>query len=255
MRDFTLEKYHHLLSAIIDNKYSINTVGYASEHLDKMNLIVMKHDIDKRPLKALEIAQIEQHLGVRSTYFFRTTPGVFDKEIIWNIHEMGHEIGYHYEVLARSKGDHDVAIEQFKKELGELKELVPISSISMHGSPLSPWNELDLWETFDYEEFGISTEAFLSFDFTEVPYFTDAGRTWNGERFVIRDKVKSQNDWKVRSTDDLIGIFANKSLPNAVINVHPQRWNSKLIPWTMELVGQNVKNVGKLMLRKWRSTS
>jgi len=30
-----------------------------------------------------------------------------------------------------------------------------------------------------------------------------------------------------------------------MLNVHPQRWTDRPLPWVKELVGQNVKNVVK----------
>jgi hypothetical protein len=37
-----------------------------------------------------------------------------------------------------------------------------------------------------------------------------------------------------------------------MINVHPQRWHDRPLPWVKELVGQNVKNVVKAALIKVR---
>ena len=37
-----------------------------------------------------------------------------------------------------------------------------------------------------------------------------------------------------------------------MINVHPQRWTDRPLLWVKELVGQNVKNVVKRYLLKFR---
>ena len=43
----------------------------------------------------------------------------------------------------------------------------------------------------------------------------------------------------------------NKELPEKImLNVHPQRWNDRFVPWARELVMQNVKNVVKRALIK-----
>jgi hypothetical protein len=36
------------------------------------------------------------------------------------------------------------------------------------------------------------------------------------------------------------------------LNVHPQRWNDKFVPWFIELVSQNVKNVVKRAIARRR---
>ena len=76
----------------------------------KDKLIIMRHDVDKKPYNALRIAKIENELGIESTFYFRTTKEVFIPEIISEISNLGHEVGYHYEVLCKSEGNYDVAI-------------------------------------------------------------------------------------------------------------------------------------------------
>lgn len=50
----------------------------------------------------------------------------------------------------------------------------------------------------------------------------------------------------------MIKAIENGTFPEqAMITIHPQRWNDALIPWTKELVWQNVKNVGKWLLIKY----
>jgi len=46
------------------------------------------------------MARLENELGIKATYFFRTIPHTFKPEIIKEIAGMGHEIGYHYENLS-----------------------------------------------------------------------------------------------------------------------------------------------------------
>ena len=45
--------------------------------------------------------EIERELGISGTYYFRSTKEVFKAEIM-------HEIGYHYEVLDKAKGNFDI---------------------------------------------------------------------------------------------------------------------------------------------------
>lgn len=45
----------------------------------------------------------------------------------------------------------------------------------MHGNPLSPRDNRELWKKYKFKDFGIIGEAYLSIDFNEVSYFTDTG--------------------------------------------------------------------------------
>ena len=130
-------------------------------------------------------------------------------DLIRKIRNLGHEIGYHYEVLSKTKGDYTKAITLFQTELEEFRKICPVNTICMHGSPLSKYNNRDLWTRYDYHSYGISGEAFLSFEQTrdDFHYLTDTGRTWSGKR-SLRDVMKttSAHDDPVSldSTDDLI---------------------------------------------------
>ena len=60
---------------------------------------------------------------------------------------------------------------------------------------------------------------------------------------------------KVKDREHLINdIIKNiDSLPPKImLNIHPQRWHDSALPWVKELIGQNVKNVGKFILAKSR---
>ncbi|WP_269849870.1 hypothetical protein [Methanosarcina horonobensis] len=67
--------------------------------------VLLRHDVDRMPGRALATAQIEHELGIKATYYFRTSENVFKPDIIRQIRDMGHEIGYHYETLSEAKGD------------------------------------------------------------------------------------------------------------------------------------------------------
>jgi len=69
----------------------------------------------------------------------------------------------------------------------------------------------------------------------------------------VRDRVDSGFDIPIRNTNHLIGMIKAGSLPDKImINVHPQRWHDSPLPWVKELVWQNVKNVVKKIIIKFR---
>ena len=60
----------------------------------------------------------------------------------------------------------------------------------MHGSPLSKWDNRDLWKRYNYRDYGIIAEPYFDLDFDEVFYLTDTGRSWNNSKASVRDKVE-----------------------------------------------------------------
>ena len=71
------------------------------------------------------------------------------------------------------------------------------------------------------------------------------------QRSEIKNKAKTKFDIKIKNTYDLINKIKNNELPDKIMmNVHPQRWNDEFVPWVIELVSQNVKNV----VKKWINT-
>jgi hypothetical protein len=225
-------------------------------------IVILRHDVDRRPLNALTTAKLENELGIKGTYYFRIVPESFNENIISQISGLGHEIGYHYEdvdLIERSKKKEvrskenliDLAWESFKLNLGKLRSIVPVKTICMHGSPLSKYDNRIMWEKYNYKSFGIIGSPDFDIDWNEFCYFTDTGRRWNGNRVSVRDKVISKYYFNFKTTHQIIANVNN--LPNKLmINIHPERWNNELLPWLKQLVMQNAKNVVKRLLVKRR---
>lgn len=66
----------------------------------KEKFVVLRHDVDKLPENSLKTARIEHELGIEGTYYFRIVPESYDEDIVKQIADLGHEIGYHYENLS-----------------------------------------------------------------------------------------------------------------------------------------------------------
>jgi hypothetical protein len=84
----------------------------------------------------------------------------------------------------------DIAIESFAKNLQRLREIAPVNTICMHGSPMSRWDSRLLWKYYDYKDFGIIGEPYFDFNFDDMLYLTDTGRRWDGEAVSLRDKAQ-----------------------------------------------------------------
>lgn len=235
--DFTLKKYRELLTAL---------KGYGD--------VMLRHDVDLRPANSLATARIENELGWKAMYYFRAVPESWNEDIIKQIADLGHEIGYHYESLTTCNGDVDAAWTDFKMNLARLSKVVgkPITSICMHGSPRSPWDSKDLWKKYDYRTLGVTFEPYLDTDFSKTFYLTDTGRRWDGFKVSVRDRIPEHQDRWVKEglvfygTDDVIKAAEQGRLPKMlIITTHPQRWNEELGPWIKEFILQNLKNMVK----------
>lgn len=246
--DFTLTKYKELCETIINTEFAPLTVeSYLTEPTPN-KFIVLRHDVDKMPENALKMAKIENEYDISATYYFRAVKKVFKPDIIKEIAGLGHEIGYHYEVLVKAKGDGKEAIEIFKRELSEFRDLCTIQTICMHGNSLSRWDNRDLWKVYDFRDFGIIGEAYLSIDFDKVIYISDSGGCWNNRRLRVKDRVVSNStqSLKIKSTNDVIELIKSNAIEKMCILAHPDRWNNSFGSWLYEFVSKKIRNVGKV---------
>ena len=121
----------------------------------------------------------------------------------------------------------------------------------MHGSPLSKYDNKELWKHYDYRDYGIIGEPYFDLDCAEIFYITDTGRKWNNKDASLRDKVDSGFDIEVKDTRRFIEMLLAGAMPAKImINTHPQRWDDRIMPWVVELVGQNLKNEVKRRIRR-----
>ena len=250
--DFTLETYQELCETIIKSNYIPLTIEKYLTANKAGKFIILRHDVDRKPERALKMAQIEKNHGISSTYYFRMTKKVFQPDIIKKIANMGHEIGYHYEVLDKANGDIDKAIKIFEKELKEFRELVDIKTVCMHGNAFTKWINRDIWQKYNLRTFDLIGEPYLSIDHNEVLYLNDTSRTWDPKKYVLVDFVKIKNQFRerIKKTDDIIELIKSDKIKQIYISAHPQRWSDGFVEWVKELIGQNVKNVGKAILVK-----
>lgn len=206
------------------------------------NFVILRHDVDRRPTNALTMAKLEHELGIKSTYYFRYKRNTFRPDIIKEISDMGHDIGYHYETLSKCDGDYEQAIKLFEKELDHFRSIVPISSIAMHGKPLSSHINKDLWSEYNLNDYALLGEAFD----IGVSYYSDSGRSW-GNKYNLRDYVEGNDALGVESTSDLISIINNEN-GSFYISNHPERWNDEVFIWYLDYLKDVIFNFGKLLI-------
>ena len=259
MTDFTLQTYKNLLQSLLQKGYCFFSFEAYCQGVIKNEdkFILLRHDVDLRAGHALEIAKLEAELGIQSTYYFRVVPESNQPEVMMAIAALGHEIGYHYEDLAITKGNIKAAIQHFEKQLLHFRQFYPVKTICMHGSPTSKYDNKELWKTYDYKDYGIIGEPYFDlFGAGEKPavadmyYLTDTGRMWNGERFSVRDKVGIQhNILDYKTTFAVMEAIQAGKLPDKImITTHPQRWTDNPTEWLVEYLTQTGKNWIKWLL-------
>ena len=280
--DFTLTTYKTLLNALQTQGYTFITfhdyLAQTRNSQPETRFILLRHDVDLLPQNSLATAKMEHELGIKGSYYFRMVPESYDIGIIRLIAEMGHEVGYHYETmdtvkesfefrvssLKQNNSDEliDAAYQQFCENLEEFRQVADVTTICMHGSPRSKYDNRDIWTKYNYKELGLIGEPYFDINFDDFFYLTDTGRRWDGYRVSVRDKMPQQERWTregltFRSTKDIIKAANEKRLPNRImITVHPQRWSDSFFSWTKELVVQNLKNIVKrVIVRKLKTNN
>lgn len=172
--EFSYASYGRMLDLLRKNEYQISP--YQETYHGK--ICVLRHDVDNDLEKALEFARMERELEVHSTYFILARSDFYNpfskknSEIIHQIHEMGHDIGLHFDerYLAGAKENEiSAAIAAETECMGRLLDM-EINSVSMH-RPTNKTLEAD------YRIHGIINSYSKKF-FQEFKYVSDSRRHW-----------------------------------------------------------------------------
>ena len=219
-KDFSLTIYRDLIAGIKETGFKVLTLKeYFKQQQDAPAFFIIRHDVDRRPENALKMAILESSFEINSTYYFRVNKSVFRKEIIQKIAELGHEIGYHYEVMDKAHGDMGLAGRIFDVELAQLRELTDISTAAMHGNPLTPWDNKDFWQHFSLSQFNLLGEAYISIHNPDLFYITDTGRGWNRAAFNLKDIFSDSSVSllpSISTTGQLVNLIRKKNIQKCI---------------------------------------
>jgi hypothetical protein len=201
------------------------------------------------------MAELEHRLGITSTYYVRKVASAYSDALVSRLHALGHEVGYHYEVLSKTRGNIDAALELFARELAELRALAPIRTASSHGSPLSPWDSLAIWKHRQPADFDLIGEAYLQIDYDRVAYYTDTGRSWAADAVNLRDRTPTSDAAfpRVHTTDQLIELLRRRDCRTLCIQTHPERWNPPGLARYRSMALDWAANFAKRIIRATRS--
>ena len=253
MPDFRLTNYRQYLVSIRKRfNYLFTFDDFFSSPQSASNFCILRHDVDRKPANALKMAELEKDMGVCSTYYFRAKRHVLKPGIIRSIAALGHEIGYHYESLSDQKGDAEKAIKDFQLNLDRLRSIVPVTTIAMHGAPLSRFNNRDLWGAPEWywmlkDKFGIKGEVYLDIDYSDIAYITDTGRNWKMAKDNLRDHVGSNIQVDLDSQEALVKYLKNPH-DKLVFQTHPERWSDSFAGYGTQLLADTLINQIKRIL-------
>jgi hypothetical protein len=146
----------------------------------------------------------------------------------------------------------------FSEKLEQLRTVATITTCCMHGSPMKPYDNRDLWRDparheLLTERFGMLGELYLDIDYTDVAYITDTGRNWTSGRANRRDHVSSSVPASFGSGEELLAYFENDPHPRLVFQVHPERWTDSRVghaaQWALD-TATNMAKQGVNLLRR-----
>ncbi|KTG08689.1 hypothetical protein AUR64_18670 [Haloprofundus marisrubri] len=221
--DFSIRQYERLLDAALAGGYEFLTVRdylLTDENELPERFVIMRHDVDRRAELSYAMANAEAVRGISATHYFRTY--TFDGPEARRLVDMGHEVGYHYEDLSKTRGDVDAAHERFAENLEAFRAFVPVDTVCAHGSPLSPQHNASMWEDGpSLESYGLMGEGAYSIDTgrnstDDLRYISDTGRDWNVE----------VDGWgTLHSTDGVAEMLEAGGHPHIYVLAHPGRWS------------------------------
>ena len=232
--DYTLKRYTGLIENVVRRCVPYSITDYLHARQDGSlaeEFCICRHDVDADLANALRMAAADAAAGIRATYYFRMTRWLFKPPVIDRISRMGHEIGYHYEVLSDAGGDDGRARDLFAANLERLRRIAPVQTACMHGRAFSPHNNLDFFKRHDLSEFGLVAEPYLSIDYSGLHYFSDTGLRWDNRRFNLRDTVRSRGNAGVRSTTELIDWLKTADRVRMALLTHTNNWVDNPLLW------------------------
>lgn len=223
---FTWSQYNDLLLELTKDKFLVMPLDEMRVTYNSGKVVVgLRHDIDFNPFKALEMANIEKHVGLRATYFILPTADYYGymfktglirsvglDSLILELYRSGAEIGMHNDLLTAMIEYGFDPLRFNKNELHFIRALgIPVHGTSSHGSAIAKstvpnfqiFSDFAKSDSVSYKgkkyrlgefslkEYGYTYEAYF-IDFSI--YFSDAGGKWNdpaGLKGIIEKLEKS----------------------------------------------------------------
>lgn len=246
------------------NIYSIAARSIFDKNFDKKTnrYLVLKHDVETKPKKALKMAKIEaKYKQIGSYYIQANLLNKKNEKIIKKIVALGHEVSYHYDVMDFCKGDLDKAIEEFEKNLKLFESYgYDIKTVCQHGNPLIEragyYSNRDFFRSKKVQKrYHNISDLMVDFKIkanTDYLYISDAGMGFK----VIFDPINNDiinTEEKNRALGNLKNVIAfieENNNENIFVSTHPHRWsNTYLGSWIKGIFFKVVRFFAKLLYK------
>lgn len=187
---FDYNAYEEMISLLHSCNYKI--CGY-KDYKMYQRCAILRHDVDMSLEKSVEMAEVENRLGVESTYFILLTSDFYNiaslksQRLIRKIQDLGHNVGLHFdEVRYGDITDYEQIKEYIGREIEITESLLQskIDVVSMH-RPSRQILDMDL-ELPNNVINSYSEEYFKNFK-----YISDSRRCW---RENVLDVIKEQKE-------------------------------------------------------------
>jgi len=205
METFTYKYYEEMLRTLKSRDYRFCFFN-DFEIKDKQNIILLRHDIDFDPEKAVDIAKIEKKNNVKSTYFFMLNSNFYNihNSKVYNIIKGlildGNRIGIHFNQSGYDVIDDNDMRSFINKEIHYFEKLfgINVNIISFHRPTENILaNKLKIPITHTYEN------QFAK----EFKYFSDSA--------------------KIMMEGDFIDIIKSGKFRKIQLLIHPIWWNNE----------------------------
>ncbi|MGM0606049.1 MAG: hypothetical protein ACQETB_10330 [Halobacteriota archaeon] len=173
---YRIDEYRELLETLLAHGYQFDTFR-SEDPIDPLGVLV-RHDVDLSPRRALSMAAVEAELGIQSTYCFLLSTPLYDvtatdtRTAIDRIADLGHEIALHFDTRYYWSDEPAEArlVDAVGSELETLSRLVDrdVTTVSFHIPPA--WVLDRRFDTF--------TNTYAPAFFSSIGYVSDSSQKW-----------------------------------------------------------------------------
>jgi peptidoglycan/xylan/chitin deacetylase (PgdA/CDA1 family) len=203
--DFTIDNYRRLLK-LAKAKFTFSLYDNYEQH---DNFILWRHDIDLSVEYSLKLAKIEKEEGVVATYFVLPHSEYYSPlerqslDQLHEIHDMGHEIGIHYDTHFYHVSNEEALEINLEKEKRLFKEV-----LGFEPKVFSYHNPDAFVLSCDKEYYAGLKNTYAKKIVGNVPYCSDSNGYWRYDR--LEDKLK------------------NPEVKNMQVLTHPEWWQEEV---------------------------
>lgn len=235
--NFSHQHYRYILEKAIKSNFKITNFCCYKTYKNVDKIIILRHDVDYSPQRALALAKIENALKLKATYFVRVHGQhyhPFDKEswlIFKKILNLGHEIGLHTEARDLSRIFKINPFELFcrEKEILEIVFKIKILSASEHG---------DFFRKSNYWQKTLLTQKHKSI--LKIRHIPEDLRDF----YYLSD---SCSQWKKGCLCENLEKFDKMQ-----VLIHPDHWGRGAKEEIRKLIKAAYPNVYTQITRKWK---